>query len=124
MATERYLEWGHLHTEAAIYAEGTDFTADELTAQYRSYIADCDESGECADSPQRFFEQAIEGHETELQPHEIKREIDERIAVESQAWWNGASRELQNEFVIIAQREGIDAAVTAINECAAIDPNS
>lgn len=46
---------GHAHTEAAIYAEGTTWTADEL---YGEYMAACEKAGERI-SPQRVFAEVL-----------------------------------------------------------------
>lgn len=43
------------HIEAAIYAEDTPYTADELANAYADYLTLCEESGEEADDCQRFF---------------------------------------------------------------------
>lgn len=48
---------GHAHTEAAIYADGTAFTADELFAAWE---AECEKAGEVV-SAQRVYEKFING---------------------------------------------------------------
>lgn len=52
----------HAHTEAAIYAEGTDLTADDLFA---GWVAACARAGEQVPC-QGVYEQAIRGHETRI----------------------------------------------------------
>ena len=49
---------GHAHTEAAIYAEGTPLTADELFAQW---VAACEAEGELVSS-QRVYEEVLRNH--------------------------------------------------------------
>ena len=49
---------GHAHTEAAIYAQGTPFTADELFAEW---VAVCEAEGELVSS-QRVYELVIRNH--------------------------------------------------------------
>ena len=45
-----------LRSEAAIYAEGTSYTTDDLVREYKSYVA---AAGEDADDCQRFFERFL-----------------------------------------------------------------
>ena len=51
-----------------------------------------------------------EGDETmnELKPHKIL----------GTAWWAGAGQEIRDEMVILAQREGLDAAIAEVEELA------
>lgn len=49
---------GHAHTEAAIYADGTPVTSDELFAQW---VAACEAEGELK-NPQEVYEAALRSH--------------------------------------------------------------
>jgi hypothetical protein len=49
-----------LQTEAAIYAEGTDYTARELVIAYNSYCDNLEEQDQAPDDFQRWAER--EGH--------------------------------------------------------------
>lgn len=53
---------GHAHTEAAIYAKGTTFTADELFA---AWVSACEKAGELV-SCQSVYAATIRGHESEI----------------------------------------------------------
>ncbi len=46
---------------------------------------------------------------------QIIRAIDDGIEVEAQGYWANCE---QNEFIVIAQREGIQKAIDEINELA------
>jgi uncharacterized lipoprotein NlpE involved in copper resistance len=48
----------HAKTEAAIYAEGTPFTSDELFAEW---VATCEAEGELVSS-QRVYEETLRNH--------------------------------------------------------------
>lgn len=52
----------HAYTEAVIYAEGTDLTADDLFVEW---VSACMKAGERV-SCHRVYEQAIRGHETRI----------------------------------------------------------
>ena len=52
---------------------------------------------------------------TELRPHEIEREIGDRLSCEAADWWAGTD---PNEMIIYAQRHGLEAAVAEIEELA------
>jgi hypothetical protein len=56
-----------------------------------------------------------------MTPTEARREIESRLQGDAADYWNGMSPDLANEFVIFAQREGVDAAVAEIEACAAPD---
>lgn len=45
-----------LRSEAAIYAEGTELTADEMVRLYGEYCVACEEAGDVADDFQRWAE--------------------------------------------------------------------
>jgi len=45
---------------------------------------------------------------------QIERAIDERLTGLAAAFWNGAARDVKDEFVIEAQRNGLDAAIHQI----------
>lgn len=47
----------------------------------------------------------------------IKRAIESQLTEVASDYWHNT--DYQNDYIIIAQREGIDAAVTAIEEMAA-----
>ena len=49
-----------IRTEAAIWAEGTRFSTDDLVRAYRAYEAECEEKGVDVDGPQTFFERDME----------------------------------------------------------------
>ncbi len=49
-----------------------------------------------------------------MKPHELLNAIGEALTPDAMAWWNGVASELQNEYVILAQRKGLDVAVDAI----------
>lgn len=48
-----------LRSEAAIYADGTGYSTDDLVKAYREYVTDCHEMGSEPDDCQRYFEQYI-----------------------------------------------------------------
>ena len=48
---------------------------------------------------------------------EIKRAIESQLSIQAREHWHNTSE--QNEYIIIAQCDGIDAAVEAIEEFAA-----
>jgi len=51
----------------------------------------------------------------ELTPSEAKALIGDQLAgTGAENHWNGAAPDVVNEYVIIAQRHGVDAAVDAI----------
>ena len=56
---------------------------------------------------------------TDLKPSEILREFEERLSPAASEHWNGYGGLERNELVIMAQREGLDAAITHIEEMAA-----
>jgi len=49
-----------IRTEAAIWAEGTRFTADDIVRAYRAYLAECEEKGADADDIQTFCVRDLE----------------------------------------------------------------
>jgi len=49
---------------------------------------------------------------------EILRTIDDRIQVASQDYWAGVDGETQNEMIILAQRDGVQAAIEEIDAAA------
>ena len=49
-----------------------------------------------------------------MEINEIKRYFDLRLSAEAREWMNGASHEVENEFIIQAQREGVEAAAREI----------
>ena len=49
-----------------------------------------------------------------MSPNEIKRYFELRLSDEAREWMNGVSQDVENEFVIQAQREGVEAAVREI----------
>lgn len=49
-----------IRTEAAIWAEGTRFTSDDIVRAYRAYLAECEERGVDADDIQTFCERDLE----------------------------------------------------------------
>ena len=49
-----------------------------------------------------------------MSPNEIKRYFDLRLSAEAREWMNGVSQDVENEFVIQAQRVGVEAAVREI----------
>ena len=49
-----------------------------------------------------------------MSPNEIKRYFDLRLSAEAREWMNGVSQDVENEFVIQAQREGVEASVREI----------
>ncbi len=53
-----------------------------------------------------------------LQPHEIDREIADRLSQKAHEWWCGACRQYRDEIVSIGQRDGIEAAVAEVEELA------
>jgi len=57
----------------------------------------------------------------ELKPHEAQREIEDRLSQTAAKWWNGLEASAANDFLVLAQREGVAAAVAAVEECAAPD---
>ena len=50
--------------------------------------------------------------------HEMLTAVGERLSEQAAEWWAGAGQELIDEIALIAQRDGIDVAVTAIEELA------
>ena len=51
---------------------------------------------------------------TQLTASEALRAINETVTGKALMDWNGYSQELIDELVILAQREGVEAAVTEI----------
>lgn len=49
-----------LHEIALIWSDGTRFTADDLVRAYRTYEAECEESGVEADDAETFFQRDME----------------------------------------------------------------
>ena len=49
-----------------------------------------------------------------LTPSEAKSAIEERLQGHANVWWCGASPDLTNEFIVVAQRRGVDVAVAEI----------
>jgi len=49
-----------------------------------------------------------------MSPNEIKRYFDLRLSAGAREWMNGASQDVEDEFVIQAQREGVESAVREI----------
>jgi len=45
---------------------------------------------------------------------EIKSAFDDRLSVAAREWFNNSIREVQNKFIVMAQRDGIDAAIAEI----------
>lgn len=44
-----------LRSEAVIWAEGTDYSADQLVRLYDEYVGECEAAGSDPDDCQRFF---------------------------------------------------------------------
>ena len=49
-----------------------------------------------------------------MEINEIKRYFDLRLSAGAREWLNGASQDIENEFVIQARREGVESAVREI----------
>lgn len=58
-----------------------------------------------------------------MTPTEAKREIESRLEGDALDYWNGAAPDIVNEWIILAQREGVDEAVAEIEVCAEPDPD-
>jgi hypothetical protein len=54
---------------------------------------------------------------TKMTVSEIKSAIAAKLSQDASDYWHNTTE--QNEFVVIAQRDGIDAAVAAVEEMAA-----
>ncbi len=50
-----------IRSEAAIYAEGTKYTASDLVAAWNRHVAECEAKGEETENVQTFFERLIAG---------------------------------------------------------------
>jgi len=59
-----------------------------------------------------------------MKPHQIERQIDDRLSPHGLVHWNGMVRELRNEAIVIAQRDGLDAAVEHIEALASDADNA
>lgn len=53
---------------------------------------------------------------SELRPHEIEEAIGNALTPEALEYWNGMSNDLTNQYIIEAQREGLDVAIAAVEE--------
>ncbi|MFH1184682.1 MAG: hypothetical protein V1755_06540 [Chloroflexota bacterium] len=53
-----------------------------------------------------------------MKPHEIEEKLSDDLSPGALSWWNGASREIVDEYVILAQREGIEVARAEIEDSA------
>jgi hypothetical protein len=51
-----------------------------------------------------------------MTPSEAKRNIEDSLSSAAREWWAGCGRIEVNEIVILAQREGIAAAVAKIED--------
>ena len=49
---------------------------------------------------------------------EIIRAIEDGMQVDSHDYWNGLDDETQNEIIILGQREGVEAAISDIDDAA------
>lgn len=49
-----------------------------------------------------------------MEIQDIKRYFDNYLSNEAREWMNGASQEVEDEFIIQAQREGVEAAAREI----------
>jgi hypothetical protein len=54
----------------------------------------------------------------EMTVSEIKSAIVSKLSQSASDYWHNTTE--QNEFIVIAQRDGIDAAVAAVEEMAAV----
>jgi hypothetical protein len=57
--TNRVIDIENLGSEAAIYAEGTEYSKDDLIRLYREYISECEEAGTDPKPCQRFFSENL-----------------------------------------------------------------
>ena len=57
-----------------------------------------------------------------MKPHEIENAIGEELADDAADYWNGCSRELRDEYVVLAQRDGFWNAVCDIRKDAMHNP--
>lgn len=48
-----------LHEIATIWAEGTEYTANDLVTEYKSYVAECEEKGGEPVDAETFFEHGM-----------------------------------------------------------------
>jgi hypothetical protein len=48
-----------LHETATIWAEGTEYTANDLVKSYKSYVATCEEKGTEPEDAETFFEHGM-----------------------------------------------------------------
>ena len=54
-----------------------------------------------------------------MQVHELFSAIFNALETQqARDWWNGLTQEGQNEFVIIAQDQGVERAAREVEECA------
>lgn len=54
----------------------------------------------------------------ELRATDALREIEETLSGDALAWWNGVAADVRDEYVVVAQRDGVAAAVGQINAMA------
>tara|TARA_R110002020_G_scaffold176670_3_gene369013 strand:+ start:739 stop:939 length:201 start_codon:yes stop_codon:yes gene_type:complete len=47
---------------------------------------------------------------TDLSPSKIRRAFDDNLPPTALDWWTNAASDIQNEMIILAQREGIEKA--------------
>ena len=53
-----------------------------------------------------------------MRPHEIKVALNEQLEGSALEYWNGMESRSQNEIIIHAQREGLDAAIQLVKDLA------
>lgn len=97
-----------LRSEAAIYAEGTSYTTDDLVRAYNSYVA---EAGEDADGCQRFFERFLAGEVS----RELTNAINDYGSEASREHLGGMGKEDWQGWVSHATDNGVEATVKAID---------
>lgn len=57
--TSTKINMADLSTEAAIYAEGTQYSKEDLVRLYREHVAECDAAGTEPKYCQRFFSEDL-----------------------------------------------------------------
>jgi hypothetical protein len=130
-----------LYYVAATAASGEGLHADEVLGQYaRTYFVDSGDAQAAVEELEedsdelvgpgitytveriRYAERVesrsiVPAERKQLSISEIKSEIESQLSPEAMEWWTNTTN--ANEFIAIAQRDGIDEAVLEIEACAA-----
>ena len=56
--------------------------------------------------------------ENNLRPYLIREALDDRLTLAEQDYFDNSVMEIQNEYIVIGQRYGLEACIAAIQEAA------